>query len=94
MTLKLKPLHSKGQRYTYYYHCKNDGDIFLVLKLHRNFNDTWRAKMTTERVTEEQIVELRRAIDISTMRRKIKKKNGYFSKRQPRQCAKNTESGS
>ena len=94
MNLKLKPLHSKGQRYTYYYHCKNDGDIFLVLKLHRNFNDTWRAKMTTERVSEEQIVELRRALDISLVRRKIKKKNGYFSKRHPKHNAKNAENGS
>ena len=81
LNLKLKPLHSKGQRYTYFYNCKKDGDIFLSLKLHRNFNETWRAKMTTEKVTEEQIVELRRALDISTARRKYKKRKARSFKK-------------
>ena len=32
LEMNLKCLHSKGQRYTYFYTCKKDGDMFLSLK--------------------------------------------------------------
>ena len=91
LTLKLRPLHSKGQRYTFFYNCKKDGDMFLSVKLHRNFNDTWRAKRTVERVNEEQIVELRRAIDISLQKRKIRKRRGANLRKNSKVTQNNTE---
>ena len=88
MSLKLKPLHSKGQRYTYFYNCRRDGDMFLTLKLHRNFNETWRARRTVERVDEERIVELRRAIDISNAKRKVKRKRSQYKRKNVQQAQK------
>ena len=54
---KNKMLHSRGQKYTTLFSCRHDGDIFLTLKLHRNFNDTWRAKVTLRLATPEDIKE-------------------------------------
>lgn len=90
LNLKLKPLHSKGQRYTYFYNCKRDGDMFLSVKLHRNFDDTWRARRTFEKVSEEQIVELRRAIDISNGRRRFKRRRGQGYRKNPTKISNNT----
>ena len=88
MSLKLKPLHSKGQRYTYFYNCRCDGDMFLTLKLHRNFNETWRARRTVERVDEERIVELRRAIDISNAKRRVRRKRSQYKRKSIQQAQK------
>ena len=52
-----KYLHSKGQRYTFIYNCEKDGDMVLTLKLHKNFNDTWRAKVTLKHASAEEIKE-------------------------------------
>lgn len=74
MTIKNKPLHSKGQRYTYHFHCKKDGDMLLVLKLHRNFNDTWRAKRTVAHATDEQLAEFRRGLERTATRKKVRRR--------------------
>ena len=50
-----KPLHSKGQKYTYYYECERDGEMFITYRLHRNFNDTWRAKRIIRRADEAAV---------------------------------------
>ena len=57
LTEKNKMLHSRGQRYSMLFSCARDGDIFLILKLHRNFNDTWRAKVTLKHAEPEEIKE-------------------------------------
>ncbi len=72
LSLKMKPLHSKGQRYTYLYECESDGKMFLSLKLHRNFNETWRAKRTVSIASDEKIQEFKRTLDIQNSKRKIK----------------------
>ena len=56
---KGKILHSKGQKYTYYFGCENDGDMLVTLRLHRNFNDTWRAKRTVRMADDEQLKSYR-----------------------------------
>ncbi|MBQ7386988.1 MAG: exonuclease domain-containing protein [Clostridia bacterium] len=63
-------LHSKGQRYTMHYRCKRDGDMLLLLKLHRNFNDTWRAKKTIKRADETAIAEYKDALERANIKRK------------------------
>lgn len=75
-----KPLHSKGQKYTFIYNCKKDGDMILTLKLHRNFNDTWRAKRTLDKATDEKLEAYRLGLEKSNIRRKSTKKN-YRSKK-------------
>jgi len=50
-----RPLHSKGQKYTYYFGCKTDGEMMITLRLHRNFNETWRAKRTVKMADEASI---------------------------------------
>lgn len=71
---KNKTLHSKGQRYTFHLHCEKHGDLLMVLKLHRNFNDTWRAKRTVAYATEEQIEELKRGLERAQSRKKIRQR--------------------
>ena len=65
-----KHLHSKGQRYTFIYRCERDGDMILTLKLHKNFNDTWRAKRTLDVATEELLERYRQGMEKSNIRRK------------------------
>lgn len=74
LTMKLKALHSKGQRYTYLYNCRADGDMLMSLKLHRNFNETWRAKITVEHATDEKIAEFKEGLERSNIKRKAKRR--------------------
>ena len=74
LTQKLKSLHSKGQRYTYLYSCKKCGDMLLSLKLHKNFNETWRARLTLEAATEEKIAAFKRSLELSGQKRKAKRR--------------------
>lgn len=71
---KLKPLHSKGQRYTTLCSCKKDGDMFVSFKLHRNFNDTWRARCTIASASDEKISEFKQGIERSNVKRKTKRR--------------------
>ena len=74
LSMKLKALHSKGQRYTYLYSCKSDGDMLISLKLHRNFNETWRAKRTVELADAAKIEEFKRNLERSNIKRKAKRR--------------------
>ena len=70
-----KPLHSKGQKYTLIFSCEKDGNMILTLKLHRNFNDTWRAKRTLDKATDEKLEAYRLGLEKSNIRRKASRKN-------------------
>ena len=70
-----KPLHSKGQKYTLVFSCERDGDLILTLKLHRNFNETWRAKRTMDKATAEKLEAYRTGLEKSNIRRKAARKN-------------------
>ena len=74
LALLSKPLHSKGQRYTFHCGCQKDGEMFLVLKLYRNFNDTWRAKVTIDKASEERVAEFKSSLEKVAVRRKSKRK--------------------
>ena len=67
-------LHSKGQRYTLHLRCKTDGDMLLSLKLHKNFNETWRARRTVSQAADEQLAEFKEALARSATRRKIRQR--------------------
>ena len=87
-----KPLHSKGQKYTFIYHCKKDGDLILTLKLHRNFNDTWRAKRTLDKATDEKLKAYMLGLEKSNIRRKTPRKNYRSKKKTPAASAAGTVS--
>ena len=87
MRLLSKPLHSKGQRYTFHYSCEKDGEMFLSLKLYRNFNETWRAKMTFERVSEEKLADFRAALEKSAVRRRTRRKSSRGKRKPPQEAA-------
>jgi DNA polymerase III epsilon subunit-like protein len=74
LTQELSLLHSKGQRYTYLYNCKKDGNMLLSLKLHRNFNETWRAKRTVEIANKEKTEEFKRNLERSNVKRKARRR--------------------
>ncbi len=65
-----KLLHSKGQKYTVHFNCKKHGDMLLSLKLHRNFNDTWRARRTVKQADEAALAEYREGLEKANIRRK------------------------
>lgn len=71
LSQKGKTLHSKGQRYTFYFGCKNDGDLFEILKLHKNFNDTWRARRMIKLASPDDVEEYKKGLERSNIRRKI-----------------------
>ena len=85
-----KPLHSKGQRYTFIYKCESCGDMILTLKLHRNFNDTWRAKRTLDMATEEKMESYKIGLEKSNIRRKSASKRSRSKKKK----AQSTEASS
>ena len=74
---KGRALHSKGQRYTIHFGCRRDGDFFEILRLHRNFNDTWRARVVMTHADPEKLAEYRSALERGENRRKT-------SRRRPR----------
>ena len=67
-------LHSKGQKYTFHFNCKKDGDMLLVLRLRRNFNETWRAKRTIAYASEESLEEFRKGIERTAVKRKMRQR--------------------
>lgn len=76
-----KLLHSKGQRYTMHFVCKKHGDMFLSLKLHRNFNETWRARRTVRLADEAALAEYRDGLEKANIRRKPSRRRKPKSKR-------------
>lgn len=84
LTQELSLLHSKGQRYTYLYNCKKDGNMLLSLKLHRNFNETWRAKRTVEIANNEKTEEFKRNLERSNVKRKARRRK---TRRMPKAAA-------
>ena len=82
LELRAKPLHSRGQRYTFLHECKKCGKMMTTLKLMRNFNDTWRARITVERATEEKLCEFNAAVERATVRRRTKRRAPH-PKRKP-----------
>jgi hypothetical protein len=70
LTEEDKLLHSKGQRYTFHYRCKKHGDMLLTLRLHRNFNETWRAKRTLKLADEAALAEYREGLERANIRKK------------------------
>ncbi len=84
LVLREKALHTKGQKYTFYFNCPTDGDMLLTLKMHRNFNDTWRAKRTVSYATAEQIEEFKRGLERASIRRRTRTRKS----RRPRRTEK------
>lgn len=76
-----KLLHSKGQKYTLHYVCKKDGDMLLTLRLHRNFNDTWRARRAVKLADEAVLAEYREGIERSNIRRKTARRRKPYKRR-------------
>ncbi len=74
MQSKDRVLHSKGQKYTMHFTCPKDGDMLLVLRLRRNFNETWRAKRTIAIATEESLEEFRHGIERTAVKRKMRQR--------------------
>ncbi len=74
-------LHSKGQRYTFHYVCKKHGDMLLSLKLHRNFNETWRARRTVRIADEAALADFRLGLERANVKRKTTRRRKPKSKR-------------
>ncbi len=72
-----KLLHSKGQRYTRHFVCKKHGDMLLSLKLHRNFNETWRARRTIKQADEAALAEYREGIEKATVKRRTTRRRRH-----------------
>ncbi len=81
LVLKGRPLHSKGQKYTFYFNCESDGDLFEVLRLHRNFNDTWRARRVIKPANEGTIAEYLDGIEKSSIRHKTRRRRSGAKRR-------------
>ncbi len=83
LKLEEKPLHSKGQRYTFHYVCKKEGDMLLTLKMHKNFNDTWRAKRTLKKADEAALTEFLEGLKRAEQAKKTAKKRRVRHRKKP-----------
>lgn len=81
LSSKGKPLHSKGQKYTFYFDCARDGELFEVLRLHRNFNDTWRARRVFKPADEATVAEYLTGIEKSNIRHKTRRRRSGAKRR-------------
>jgi hypothetical protein len=91
LTEKDKLLHSKGQKYTFHFFCKKDGDMLLSLKLHKNFNETWRAKRTVRRADEAALAEYHDGLERANIRKKATRRRKSKPKRRAAsEAAENT----
>ncbi len=82
LTAKEKVLHSKGQKYTFLFNCETDGDMLLVLRLRRNFNDTWRAKRTIALAGRGAVEEFYRGMERTAIRKKTRQRKPRGPRRQ------------
>lgn len=48
------PLHVKGRKYITIYNCKNHGNMLISAKMLKNFDDTYRIRLTAEKSTPEK----------------------------------------
>lgn len=85
-------LHSKGQRYSSLFECREHGAMLLSLRLHRNFNETWRAKRTLTLANEEKINEFNRSLELHTAAKRKMRQRRPRRKTGSRQAVKHTES--
>jgi DNA polymerase III epsilon subunit-like protein len=85
-----KYLHSKGQKYTFIYNCESCGDMILTLKLHKNFNDTWRAKRVIDIATDEALERYRTGIEKSNIRKKASRSGRSRKKKSQSAVSKDT----
>ena len=76
-----EPLHSRGQRYTHLFRCEKDGNLFLTLKLYRNFNETFRAKRTITHATDEEIAAFREKLKEGAVNKKSRSRRSRGKKR-------------
>ena len=90
LSIQGDPLHSKGQKYTYYYNCQKDGDMLLTLRLHRNFNDTWRAKRIIRKADDAALKSYKEGLKKhEAFKKKTNGKRRSRSKRKPKEPAAN-----
>lgn len=83
-----KILHSKGQKYSIHFACKKHGDMLLSLKLHRNFNDTWRARRTIRQADDTVLSEYREGLEKASLRHKMLKRRKPKLKRRTEPASK------
>ncbi len=83
-----KLLHSKGQKYSIHFACRKHGDMLLSLKLHRNFNDTWRARRTVRQADETALSEYREGLEKASIRHKTLKRRKPKAKRRAEPASK------
>ena len=91
LTPKNKMLHSRGQKYTMLFTCKHDGDIFLTMKLHRNFNDTWRAKVTLKNAEAQEIEDYEQKLAVeASFKRNPRNRRSSKKRHRGRTAGENT----
>jgi hypothetical protein len=52
-----------------------------VLRLHRNFNDTWRAKRVIKKADEKGVTEYLEGLEKSNIRHKARRRKGGSKRR-------------
>lgn len=69
LTDKHSTLHCKGRRYLTLFKCEEHGPIFLQIKMHKNFDETWRARKTVLLAKENEISEYLGRLEESEIKR-------------------------
>jgi hypothetical protein len=55
-----------------------------VLRLHRNFNDTWRAKRVIKHADEQGIADYLEGLEKSNIRHKTRRRKGSAKRKSPK----------
>ena len=75
-----KTLHCKGHKYITLYECKEHGELFLSVKMQKNFDESWRAHKTAALADGDAIADYRQRL-AENMQRKKKRTRRPHSQR-------------
>ena len=84
MKKESKILHSKGQKYTVLYSCSEHGAMLLSLKLHKNFNGTYRARLTLDEANDDKIKKFNEDLAKGNAKRKASRGGKNIRRRKPK----------
>lgn len=77
-----KTLHCKGHKYVTMYNCEKDGNLFLNVKMLKNFDESWRAHKTVTLADKDAIADYVRRLEESSQRKRKRTRRPHSQRKQ------------
>jgi DNA polymerase III epsilon subunit-like protein len=77
-----KTLHCKGHKYVTLYSCKEDGELFLNVKMLKNFDESYRAHKTVVHADDDAIESYQKRLEENQQKRKKRVRRPHRTQKQ------------